>query len=106
MENYNHVFHDLETKIIELVENSKSLEALTEIKNKYLSKKGEFSQLMSKIREAQDKKAFGEAFNNSRKNIEEAYTNKFNKLNEEKLNAQLKAEEIDISLPGNNYFRG
>lgn len=106
MENYNHVFHDLETKIIELVENSKSLELLTEIKNKYLSKKGEFSQLMSKIREAQDKKAFGEAFNNSRKNIEEAYTNKFNKLNEEKLNAQLKAEEIDISLPGNNYFRG
>lgn len=106
MENYDHIFKDLELMIVSLIGEAKSLEELTEIKNKYLSKKGEFSQLMSKIREAADKKSFGEAFNKARKHIEEKYDEKFTKFNEEKLNEQLKKEEIDITLPGTNCLRG
>lgn len=106
MENYSLIFQDLETKIVSLILEAKTLEDLIEIKNKYLSKKGEFSQLMNKIREASDKKAFGEAYNNSRKVIEDSYNSKFTKLNEDKINEKLKEEEIDISLPGNNYRRG
>lgn len=106
MENYSHIFDEITSKIISLVEESKSLEALVEIKNKYLSKKGEFSQLMSKIREVADKKSFGEAFNVARKSIEEKYDEKADKFNQELLNKKLESEQVDITLPGNNLSRG
>ncbi len=106
MENYNHIFDEITSKIISLVEESKSLEALVEIKNKYLSKKGEFSQLMSKIREAADKKSFGEAFNAARKLIEEKYDEKTDKFKQELLNKKLESEQLDITLPGNTLSRG
>lgn len=106
MENYSHIFDEMTSKIIKLVEESKSLEALVEIKNKYLSKKGEFSQLMGKIREVTDKKSFGEAFNAARKTIEEHYDLKAKKFNEELLNKKLESEQIDITLPGNTLNRG
>lgn len=106
MENYSHIFDEITSKIISLVEESKSLEALVEIKNKYLSKKGEFSQLMSKIREVADKKSFGEAFNAARKSIEEKYDEKADKFNQELLNKKLESEQVDITLPGNTLSRG
>ena len=61
---------------------------------------------MSKIREAEDKKAFGEAFNNARNEIEATLEAKLNRFKEEKLNESLKKESVDITLPGNNYKKG
>lgn len=106
MENYSIIFDDITKKIIDLIESSSSLDELIEIKNKYLSKKGEFSKLMNKIREVEDKKSFGEAFNAARKSIEEKYDEKDKKFNEELLNKKLESEKIDITLPGNNLNRG
>lgn len=106
MENYSHIFDEITKNIITLIDESDSLENLVEIKNKYLSKKGEFSKLMNKIREVEDKKSFGEAFNAARKSIEDKYEEKANKFNEEKLNKKLESEKLDITLPGNNLSRG
>lgn len=106
MENYSHIFDEITQNIITLIDESDSLENLVEIKNKYLSKKGEFSKLMNKIREVEDKKSFGEAFNAARKSIEDKYEEKANKFNEEKLNKKLESEKLDITLPGNNLSRG
>ncbi len=106
MENYENIFAELAEKIKSLISNSKTIENIVEIKNKYLSKKGEFSLLMGKIREAEDKKAFGEAFNNAKNKIDEVLNAKMKEFEAKKLEAQLKKEEIDITLPGNNIKRG
>lgn len=106
MQNYENIFSELAEKIKDLIANSKTMENIIEIKNKYLSKKGEFSLLMGKIREAEDKKAFGEAFNNAKNKIEEVLNEKVKEFEAKKLEAQLKKEEIDITLPGNNIKRG
>lgn len=106
MENYDYIFKEITENIINLINEASTLDDLNDIKNKYLSKKGEFSKLMSKIREVEDKKSFGEAFNTARKQIEEKYDEKFNRFNEELLNKKLESEQIDITLPGNNLIRG
>ena len=59
MEEYKNIFKELKDKILECITKANSIDELTELKNKYLSKKGEFSLLMGKIREATDKKSFG-----------------------------------------------
>lgn len=106
MTDYKSFFEEIKNKVLSLIEEASSIEEITEIKNKYLSKKGEFSVLMSKIREAEDKKAFGEAFNNARNEIEVTIEAKLNRFKEEKLNESLKKESVDITLPGNNYKKG
>lgn len=106
MENYDYIFKEITENIINLINSASTLDDLNDIKNKYLSKKGEFSKLMSKIREVEDKKSFGEAFNTARKQIEDKYDEKFNRFSEELLNKKLESEQIDITLPGNNLIRG
>ena len=106
MTDYKSFFEEIKNKVLSLIEEASSIEEITEIKNKYLAKKGEFSVLMGKIREAEDKKAFGEAFNNARNEIEATLEAKLNRFKEEKLNESLKKESVDITLPGNNYKKG
>jgi len=106
MNDYDLIFKQVKDVVLDLISKESNLDGLNEIKNKYLSKKGEFSLLMSKIREATDKKSFGEAYNAARNVIEEAFNAKFEQLRLEKLNKDLAKEALDITLPGVNYKRG
>lgn len=83
---------------LETITNQKEL---MEIRNKYLSKKGKVSELMSKMKEiAADKKAsFGQMVNNLKNYISESLDSLREKLEQEELNKKLKEEEIDITLP-------
>lgn len=107
MENkYENLFSEIEKKILLLIIQAKIMNDLTDIRNKYLSKKGEFSVLMNKIKEADDKKAFGEAYNFARRKIETALSEKIAEFQKMALEEKLKAESIDITLPGKNYNVG
>lgn len=106
MEEYKNIFKELKDKILECITKANSIDELTELKNKYLSKKGEFSLLMGKIREAKDKKSFGEAYNQARNAIESELTNKLEAFKKQKLKEDLEKEKVDITLPGNNYKIG
>lgn len=106
MEEYKNIFKELKDKILECITKANSIDELTELKNKYLSKKGEFSLLMGKIREAADKKSFGEAYNQARNAIESELTNKLETFKKQKLKEDLEKEKVDITLPGNNYKVG
>lgn len=106
MEEYKNIFKELKDKILECITKANSIDELTELKNKYLSKKGEFSLLMGKIREATDKKSFGEAYNQARNAIESELTNKLEAFKKQKLKEDLEKEKVDITLPGNNYKVG
>lgn len=103
---YDDLFTPLEKEILALIIKAKVLNDLTEIKNKYLSKKGEFSILMNKIREVDDKKAFGEAFNFARKKLETAFNEKVEEFKRLALNEELQKDSLDITLPGNNFKSG
>ena len=103
---YDELFTDIEKRILGLIVGAKILNDLTDIKNKYLSKKGEFSVLMNKIREVDDKKAFGEAYNFARKEIEEALNKKLEEFKKAALEIELKKQAIDITLPVEKYKSG
>ena len=103
---YDIIFEEIENKILELIVKAKVLDELVDIRNKYLSKKGEFSVLMNKIREVEDKKAFGEAYNLARKKIETRLSEKIAEFQKFALNEQLKSQTIDITLPGINQESG
>lgn len=85
-----------------------SLEELTLIKNKYLSKKGLITELNSKIKSIsnKEKKEFGKKVNALKKQFNDFYIEKKETLEEERINEKLKNEVIDISLPATKISSG
>mgnify|MGYP002515268772 CR=1 FL=1 len=90
------------------IEKDLTLDKLIETKNAYLSKKGKLSVLMSKMKELsnEEKRVFGKQLNDAKNYVENSINAKIKVLEEEKLNAKLKEEAIDITLPGNSLSSG
>ncbi|HBS10707.1 MAG TPA: phenylalanine--tRNA ligase subunit alpha, partial [Firmicutes bacterium] len=90
------------------IEKDLTLDKLIETKNAYLSKKGKLSVLMSKMKELsnEEKRVFGKQLNDAKNYVENSINAKIKVLEEEKLNAKLKEETIDITLPGNSLSSG
>ena len=84
------------------IEQAKSVEALQEVRNIYLSKKGLVSSLMKQMKDlsADEKPLFGQKVNDLKSELEESYSLKQEELKLVELNLRLKSEKIDISLPG------
>ena len=78
--------------------------ALEEAYNKYLSKKGEISQLMSQMGKLpkEEKASFGKAVNDARNAATTAYQAKRAEIEKKKLAERLAKEAIDITLPAKN----
>ena len=78
--------------------------ALEEAYNKYLSKKGEISQLMSQMGKLpkEEKASFGKAVNDARNAAAAAYQAKRAEIEKKKLAERLEKEAIDITLPAKN----
>lgn len=86
----------------------KSLEDLENLRNLYLSKKGEISKMMVYMRELKDleKREFGMLVNETRNLLETEINNKIDELKKQLLNAKLETEKIDITIPGYNLEAG
>ena len=102
MDEYINEFKQIEEEANKDIDSATSLEMIDQCFIKYLSKKGKVSQLMNKIREVQDKKSFGEAYNKLRKTVENKLNEIKTKLEKSKLDEELKKDIIDITLPGNH----
>lgn len=98
----------LTKKIKNEVINANSLEALTLINDKYLSKKGEFSKIMRNMKDVEPKMRpiIGSLANTSKEEINKLMNEKKEKFEAEKLKQNLKKEKIDIFLPATKYERG
>ena len=94
-------FTTLQAEVLNSINTASTLEALNEVRNAYLSKKGKVSLLLGEIRNiaSEDKKAYGEAVNALRDELTLAFLLRQQGLEEKALNAKL-AETIDITLPG------
>lgn len=91
------------------IANANTVEEINVVRNKYLSKKCELasmSSLIGTLPTPEEKKAFGAELNTVRTGITSALEEKASKLEAAALEAKLKAEQIDISLPGRTYEPG
>ena len=90
------------------IQTVNDIKELTEIRNKYLSKKGKISELMTKMREIPNdqKAAYGQMVNNLKTFVSESLDELKNKFELEELNKKLQKEEIDITLPATKVTHG
>ena len=99
---------NLKIEIIKSLEDANDLKQLNDLKVKYLSKKGEVSNLTNLLStmSIEEKKEFGKLINDFKGEINNLFDTKFNKLKEEGLNKKLESEKIDITLPATKICIG
>ena len=77
-------------------------EALEEWRLHYLSRRGELSSLMSGLRDAplEDRPRLGQEINRLKSSLWEGYTARQERFEEEARSQAVRAEEVDVTLPG------
>lgn len=92
----------------ELLEKIENMQALNEIKIKYLGKKSELSNLLKEMANLskEERPIIGALANKVRKEIEERIAEKEEILAKKELDERLEKESIDITLPSTKIKRG
>jgi phenylalanyl-tRNA synthetase alpha chain len=95
-------------KALSELEEISSLEGLEDLRIKYLSKKGELRQLLSKMGQIEPKQRpiIGKLANNIQSEIEDKYQTKKNILLEIQKKKKLEEEDIDVTIPGKKIQMG
>ena len=93
---------------IEKLEACSDLKALDELKVKYLGKKGELTAILKQMGKLspEERPVIGQLANEVRAKIEEEVTQRIAQLKEKQLQEQLKAEKIDVTMPGKKFDVG
>ena len=104
MENVNRIV----AEGIAAVEAAQDFNALEQIKARYLGKTGELTGLLKTLGQMspEERKTIGAHINECKNQFQMAFNNKRDALNEAKLQAQLAAEALDITLPGRTQENG
>lgn len=86
------------------IENATTLNDINDIRNKYLSKKGKVSELMSKMKDIpnEEKASYGQLVNTLKGFISDHLEKIKNDLEVKALNEKLEKETIDVTLPSKN----
>lgn len=92
---------NIKKTMLEELSNVKDLKNLSDLKVKYLGKKGLITELNSEIKNVpnEEKKEFGRKVNEIKELFNNFYEEKKNAFEEEILNKKLSSEAIDITLP-------
>lgn len=90
------------------VSDATDLQALDDIRVKYLGKKGEFTAQLKSLGQlpAEERKAAGQTINDAKRAFQQTLDEKKLQLEAEKLNAQLSSETVDVTLPGTGQQPG
>ena len=92
---------NIKETILNNLQNIKDMNSLTELKNKYLSKKGEISGLLTNLgsMDIEERKTYGSLVNTLKQEVTKLISDKETTIKEEILNKKLESEDIDITLP-------
>ena len=92
---------NIKETILNNLQNIKDINSLTELKNKYLSKKGEISGLLANLgsMDIEERKTYGSLVNTLKQEATKLISDKEEEIKQEILNKKLESEDIDISLP-------
>ena len=87
---------------IERIKNATSMESLNELKVVYLGKKGQMTEVLKGMKdvEASERPLVGQMVNDTRNEIENCFEEMRSSLESAILEARLKTEVIDVTLPG------
>ncbi len=98
----------IKDEALKKISEAKTLDQVEEIRILYLSKKGEVSLMMSKLRELpqEERPLFGALVNETKQVIEESLQVKKHELENEALLKLLETEKIDVTLPGYQFYKG
>lgn len=104
MENVNRII----AEGIAAIEAAQDFNALEQIKARYLGKTGELTGLLKTLGQMspEERKTIGAHINECKNQFQTAFNSKRDALNEAKLQAQLAAEALDITLPGRAQEHG
>ncbi|MCL9763723.1 phenylalanine--tRNA ligase subunit alpha [Neisseria subflava] len=104
MENVNRIV----AEGIAAIEAAQDFNALEQIKARYLGKTGELTGLLKTLGQMspEERKTIGAHINECKNQFRTAFNAKRDTLNEAKLQAQLAAEALDITLPGRAQEHG
>ena len=104
MENVNRIV----AEGITAIEAAQDFNALEQIKARYLGKTGELTGLLKTLGQMspEERKTIGAHINECKNQFQTAFNAKRDALNEAKLQAQLAAEALDITLPGRSQEHG
>ena len=104
MENVNRIV----AEGIAAIEAAQDFNALEQIKARYLGKTGELTGLLKTLGQMspEERKTIGAHINECKNQFQTAFNSKRDALNEAKLQAQLAAEALDITLPGRAQEHG
>ena len=104
MENVNRIV----AEGIAAIEAAQDFHALEQIKARYLGKTGELTGLLKTLGQMspEERKTIGAHINECKNQFQTAFNSKRDALNEAKLQAQLAAEALDITLPGRAQEHG
>ena len=104
MENVNRIV----AEGIAAIEAAQDFNALEQIKARYLGKAGELTGLLKTLGQMspEERKTIGAHINECKNQFQTAFNAKRDALNEAKLQAQLAAEALDITLPGRAQEHG
>lgn len=100
------------TEIVEqalnAIEGAADLKTLDDIRVDYLGKKGKITDLMKLMAtlSAEEKPAFGQKVNEVKKQVQQVLSQRIDALKAAELEAKLKAEQVDVTLPGRRLENG
>ena len=98
----------IKNDVMASIASADSLETLDAVRIKYLSKKGEISQLMSALRDLtpEERPAFGAMVNALKEEVAVALSLKKEAIEDQLLFASLARETVDVTLPGYQFYQG
>ncbi|HEY9052845.1 MAG TPA: phenylalanine--tRNA ligase subunit alpha [Gammaproteobacteria bacterium] len=90
------------------VANASDLQQLDQVRVQYLGKKGVFTEQLKALGQmpAEERKQAGQLINDAKRAFQESLDTRKALLEEEKLNAHLKQQTVDVTLPGRGQQSG
>ncbi|MCD8014258.1 MAG: phenylalanine--tRNA ligase subunit alpha [Lachnospiraceae bacterium] len=97
----NDRLQSIKEEALSQIKDADMLDRLNDVRVNFLGKKGELTALLKSMKEVppQERPAFGKLVNETRQQIEEALDESKKKLEQIALDASLKGEAIDVTLP-------
>ncbi|MCR5148832.1 MAG: phenylalanine--tRNA ligase subunit alpha [Eubacterium sp.] len=99
---------NIRDEAVKLIEESESPEKLDEIKVGFLGKKGRLTEILKSMKDlpAEERPKVGQKVNEVRALLEAKLEEKKKEMNRTLLQAKMKRETIDVTLPGKRQIRG
>jgi phenylalanyl-tRNA synthetase alpha chain len=92
----------IKQEALESIANASSVEALNDLKVTYLGKKGQLTEILKSMKDvsAEERPKIGQMVNETRSEIEGRIDQMRQEFENKRLEAKLKSEVIDVTLPG------